>query len=173
MKNAILSAALFAALTISCSTQKDVNKVIIDPDLNKEILIGKVNENGLNNEDVFTNTKLYYDIYKVDTELAKAIKSNSKGISVKVIFGSWCGDSKINVPAFQKIVDVSEFNISKVEYIAVNRKKGGGSVDITNLKVTYVPTFIFYRKKKEIGRIVEYPKSKTIEQDWVDIVTKQ
>ena len=171
MNKTIISTILFAALTISCSTQQEINKVIVDPDLNKEILIGNVNESGLNNSSVFSDSKMYYEIYKVNEELAKTINDNSKDISIKVIFGSWCGDSKINVPAFQKIVDVSDFNTSKVKYIAVNRKKEGGSVDISELNVKYVPTFIFYRNNKEIGRIVEYPKSGTIEQDWVEIVT--
>ena len=171
MKLTFLSLALFATLATSCTAQQEINKVVIDPDLKKEILIGSVNETGLKNYSVFNDAEMYYNIYKTDNELARTIKENSKGISVKVVFGSWCGDSKINVPAFQKIVDASDFDKTKVEYIAVDRKKEGGSVDVSKLDVKYVPTFIFYRNNKEIGRIVEYPKSETIEQDWVEIVT--
>jgi len=151
----------------------DVNKVIVDPDLKKEILIGSINEKGLDNAEVFTNTEMYYRIYDVNTEIAKEIKEKSKNISIKVVFGSWCGDSKINVPAFRKIVDESGFDKSKVEYIAVDKKKRGGSVDVSGLKTNYVPTFIFYRDNKEIGRIIEYPSSETIEQDWLNIVTEE
>ena len=173
MRLTFLTLVLFAIVVISCTAQQEINKVVIDPNLKKEILLGSVNETGLINYSVFKNTEMYYQVYEVDQELSKIIKENSKDISIKVIFGSWCGDSKINVPAFQKIVDTSGFDKSKVEYIAVDRKKKGGSVDVSDLDVKYVPTFIFYRNKKELDRIVEYPKSETIEQDWVDIVSKK
>lgn len=173
MRLTFSSFALFAIMTTSCTAQQEVNKVVIDPSLKKEILLGSVNEKGLTNSSVFEDAKMYYDVYKVDKEQSDIIKNNSKGISIKVVFGSWCGDSKINVPAFQKIAEDSYFDKSKIEYVAVDRKKEGGSVDISELGIKYVPTFIFYRDKKEIGRIVEYPKSETIEQDWSEIVTKK
>ena len=184
MRHTFSSLILLLTMATSCTVQQEVNKVaesnksqefnkvVIDPNLNKEILLGYVNEIGLKNYSAFSNTEINYSSYKVDTELSIIIKDKSKDITVKVVFGSWCGDSKDNVPAFQKIIDTSGFDKSKIEYIAVDRKKKGGSVDVSTLDVKYVPTFIFYRNKKEIGRIIEYPKSETIEQDWVEIVTK-
>ena len=184
MRNILFTISIFALFTISCSTQKTVttktnksqstiNNVVIDPDINREILLGYVNDEGLKNYTVFTNADVYYKEYNIDTSLAEIINKNSNDISIKVIFGSWCGDSKRNVPAFQKIVEVSNFDKSKIEYIAVNRKKKVGSVDIASLDIKRVPTFIFYRNDKEIGRIIENPTSETIEQDWVDIVAKK
>ena len=183
MRNIFATISIFAILTIACSTQQGVNKevdssntkinsIVVDTDINKEILLGYVNEEGLKNYTVFTYADMYNKRYKVDTDLTETIKENSKDITIKVIFGSWCGDSKVNVPAFQKIVDSSGYDKSKIKYIAVNRKKKGGSVDVSDLKIKYVPTFIFYRNDKEIGRIIENPTSKTLEQDWVNIVSK-
>lgn len=171
MRLTFLSLIFFVSVVSSCTAQQEFNKVVVDPNLNKEILLGYVNETGLKNYDVFNDAEMYYNVYKVDADLSEIIKNNSEGISVKVVFGSWCGDSKINVPAFQKIVNTSGFDKSKVKYIAVDRKKKGGSVDVSELDVKYVPTFIFYKNKKELGRIVEYPKHETIEEDWVEIVT--
>jgi thiol-disulfide isomerase/thioredoxin len=171
MNRLYITISIISVLLASCSIPKNSNKVVIDPDLKREILLGEINEKGLTNYSVFTNTENFYNNYNVDTALAKIIKANSKGIKIKVVFGSWCGDSKINVPAFKKIVDVSGFKKSNVEYIAVNRRKKGGDIDVSKLNINYVPTFIFYHKGKEIGRIIEYPDNGTIEQDWVEIVT--
>ena len=183
MRNIFAAISIFAILTIACSTQQGVNKgvensntkinsVVVDTDINKEILIGYVNEDGLKNYSVFTYADMHYKRYNVDNDLTETIKENSKDITIKVIFGSWCGDSKVNVPAFQKIIDSSGYDKTRIKYIAVNRKKKGGNVDISDLKIKYVPTFIFYRNDKEIGRIIENPTSETIEQDWVNIVTE-
>ena len=183
MRNVFAAISIFAILTAACSTQQGVKKeveksstmintVVVDADINKEILLGYVNEDGLKNYSVFTSADMYYNRYNVNSELTGIIKENSNEITIKVIFGSWCGDSKVNVPAFQKIVDSSGYDKTKIKYIAVNRKKKGGSVDVSDLKVEFVPTFIFYRDGKEIGRIIENPTSDTIEQDWVNIVEK-
>ena len=184
MKNIFITISIFAFLATSCSTQKAVNtknekslitinNVVTDPDINREILLGYVNEEGLKNYTVFTNADVYYKRYNVNTDLVEIINNNSNDISIKVVFGSWCGDSKRNVPAFEKIVDSSNFDKSKIEFIAVNRRKEGGSVDVSSLDIKRVPTLIFYRNNKEIGRIIENPTNETIEQDWVDIVTKE
>lgn len=172
MRYSILFSFIFVFFTYSCSLQNTINKVIVDPDINEEILIGLVDENGLRNYDVFNDAKMYYEHYKVDVELASKIVAISNDIEIKVVFGSWCGDSQMNVPAFQKIVEKSGFDKSKVEYFAVDRKKTGGEVDLSYLNVKYVPTFIFYRNGKEIDRIVEYPIGKNLEEDWVNIVSK-
>ncbi|MEN8138837.1 MAG: thioredoxin family protein [Bacteroidota bacterium] len=147
--------------------------MIVDPDINKEILIGKVDEEGLKNYSVFDEADVYYEHYKVDKGIAAKIAVDSENIKIKVVFGSWCGDSKINVPAFQKIVKESGFDKTNIEYYAVDRKKTGGDVDLSALNVKYVPTFIFYRDNKEIGRIVEYPKGKSLEEDWLNIVSEK
>jgi|LGOV01.1.fsa_nt_gb thiol-disulfide isomerase/thioredoxin len=173
MRNYIFPFAFLLLTTISCSSQIDVNKVINDPDSNKKILIGKVDDEGLKNYSVFTDAEMYYNIYKVDKGITEKIVPISDDINIKVVFGTWCGDSQINVPAFQKIVNESGFDKSKVEYIAVDRKKTGGKLDISKLKVNYVPTFIFYRNGNEIGRIIEYPRGKNIEEDWINIVSKK
>lgn len=172
MQNKLVFCFIILSILFSCSSQKNVNRVIVDPNINKEILIGKVNEVGLKNYKVFKDADIYYKNYKVDEQLIEKIAELSKDITITVVFGSWCGDSKSNVPIFKKIVDKSGFDTSKVEYIAVDRKKSGGDIDISELKVEYVPTFIFYRKYKEIGRIIEYPKGKNIEEDWIYIVSK-
>lgn len=170
MKNIILSVLVISFIS-SCSAPKALNTVVVDPSLEYEILLGNIDEVGLSNYAVFEGADKHYENYIVDTLLASKINQLSANVTITIIFGSWCGDSQYNVPAFQKIVESSGFDKSRVNYIAVDRNKKGGNVDVSGYKAEYVPTFIFYRNNKEIGRIIEYPSGKNIEEDWVNILS--
>ena len=66
-------------------------------------------------------------------------------------------------------MDLVGFNYRKLELIAVDRDKKAGDLDIAELKIERVPTFIFYKKKKELGRIIEVPYD-LIEKDILKII---
>ncbi len=83
--------------------------------------------------------------------------------------GTWCGDSKEWVPRFYKVMDQAGFNYRKMKLIAVDRNKKAGDLDISALHIERVPTFIFYKKKKELGRIIEVPYD-LIEKDMLKII---
>ena len=168
----VLLLMLFTTIITSCSVHKPINTQDDYLETNEDILLGRVNESELKNNPVFNETEIYYDSYNVDENLAKRIKEKSNDISIIVVFGSWCGDSKVNIPVFRKIIDKSGFDKSKVKYIAVDRRKKGGNVNVSALSIDYVPTFIFIKNNKEIGRIVEHPINLTIEEDWLEIVTE-
>ena len=51
----------------------------------------------------------------------------------------------------------------------VDSQKTGGDVDISGLKIEKIPTFIFFKDDKEIGRIVESPEV-NIETDLLKIL---
>jgi ribosomal protein L30E len=69
-----------------------------------------------------------------------------------------------------KIIDVVRNPNVVVNYYNVKRK---ASKDVkyyaADLKVERVPTFIFYRDGKEIGRIVENPQ-KSLVEDFLEII---
>lgn len=109
-----------------------------------------------------------YRGFQVDEGLVEAIASKLEGeLKIDVYFGFWCGDSKNNVPPFLKIMDVmAGFNekIPTVNYYTVERKPTKETkYFVEEFKVERVPTFIFYRDGKEIGRIIENPKNSLIE----------
>jgi hypothetical protein len=109
-----------------------------------------------------------YKDFQVDEGLVEALASKLDGeLKVDVYFGFWCSDSKDNVPPFLKIMDVLEsFNnkVMTVNYYTVERKPTKETkYYVEEFKVERVPTFIFYREGKEIGRIVENPKNSLIE----------
>jgi thiol-disulfide isomerase/thioredoxin len=83
--------------------------------------------------------------------------------------GSWCSDSRREVPRFYKILDRLKFDQNKLTLFCVDRSKKDSADDTSKLNIESVPTFIFYRKEKEIGRIIESPKE-TLEKDIQKIV---
>jgi thioredoxin 1 len=100
----------------------------------------------------------------------EALKSKlGTGVRIDVYLGLWCPDSLNNVPQFIRIVDRLGAGVT-VRYFSLP-KKADKSIRyfVENLKVDRVPTFLFYRGDKEIGRIVENPKIGMIE-DFMDIV---
>ena len=85
--------------------------------------------------------------------------------------GTWCSDSRREVPRFFKILDKLNYDQKNVTLICVDRKKAAQTGNVDKLKIELVPTLIFYKDNAEIGRIVESPKE-TLEKDLMKIVMK-
>jgi len=113
-----------------------------------------------------------YNDYVLDKILVKKIKRHLKGITIKAFMGTWCEDSQLEIPRFYKLLDSLKFDTNKLTMITVNRAKKTPDNLQEGLNITNVPTFIFYKKNKEIGRFVEYPRE-TLENDILKIVSDQ
>jgi hypothetical protein len=87
----------------------------------------------------------------------KQLAGKLKDIKITVVMATWCGDSKEWVPRFYKITDELNYNYQKLTLICVDRTKKAPGTIVETLNIERVPTFIFYRKKTEIGRIIEVP----------------
>lgn len=106
--------------------------------------------------------------YTVDESSLAALDALLDGVTVKVIMGTWCHDSKSEVPRFYKILSRTGVNQNAVELIAVDRNKQFTTGEIEGLDLTNTPTFIFYKNGKEINRIVETPVE-SFEKDMMKI----
>ncbi len=113
-----------------------------------------------------------YDTYEPAAELLDALKTRfGTDMKVDVYLGLWCPDSRNHVPPFIKILDRLGVSVP-VRYVGVPRKASRDvKFYVEEMNVEKVPTFIFYREGKEIGRIIENPKA-TLLEDMVDIVLK-
>jgi thiol-disulfide isomerase/thioredoxin len=144
----------------------------MDPDLDKEILMGEVNEVGLSDPIFVEDWQDSYDVYLPDRVVARKLKKifrKNKDISIKVFMASWCGDSKQHLPHFVKLVHKTK--LKNVSYYALNRQKQMDDLDfigLSSFEIERVPTFIVYKGGKEIGRIVETPKV-SLEKDILNI----
>lgn len=151
-------------------------------ELNKEIalegetpfLLGKIDKTGLTSLNYKTWFYKNYDDYTLDENSIKAIGSKLNDYSITLFMGTWCGDSKREVPRFYKILEACNFPENQLSVIAVSRKrnmyKKTPNHEEAGLNIHRVPTFIFYKNGKEVNRIVEEPVE-SLEKDILKIVS--
>ena len=153
---------------------QEINKKIHDQVHNKDILINACTREGLTSLPEFK--EMYdplYTAYTPDAATMIELKKLVKKEKIKIVFGTWCGDSKVNVPNFFKILDALHFKEKNVELIAVDGNKKAENGIIDGLEIKMVPTFIVYDQTgKELGRIIEGPKT-TLEGDLLAIYQKK
>jgi hypothetical protein len=112
-----------------------------------------------------------YDDYQVNTAaINKLIETNKDGVSIKIVMGTWCPDSRREVPRFMRILDIWDFPPAKVTFIGVDNAKLSPVGEYDTLEIQRVPTFIVYKNNNEAGRIIENPVT-SLEQDMVNILT--
>ena len=113
-----------------------------------------------------------YDKFEPSSEMVDALKPKfGSNMKIDVYLGLWCPDSRNNVPGFIKLLDRLGTTVP-VRYFGVPRKASKDvKYYVEEMNVEKVPTFIFYVDGKEIGRIVENPKTGLVE-DIMDIVFK-
>lgn len=101
----------------------------------------------------------------------ETLKKNLKDVDVEVFFGSWCGDTHEQMPVFLALMDAVKPNGPKsILFVARDRKKNTGTYKGTR-NIERLPTFVFLKDGKEIGRITETP-TKSILEDTLAITAK-
>lgn len=119
--------------------------------------------------DAFPKFKENYDTVHIDQQFIEMIRTLHSGIRCVVVLGTWCGDSKREVPRFLKIIDLCGIPPSDITFFGVDRSKISADGFTNRHKIERVPTFIFLKNGEEIGRIVESPKT-TLEADMLSIL---
>ncbi|RKF04240.1 thiol-disulfide isomerase/thioredoxin [Tenacibaculum lutimaris] len=115
----------------------------------------------------------FYSYYETDKGTIEKLKPYLKDIKIKGFMGTWCGDSKREIPNFYKILDEAEFDYKNLELVTVNRQKKANGLE-EGFNVIRVPTFIFYKDGKEIGRFVEHAiEDSSVEEDFLKILSGQ
>lgn len=153
---------------------QEINKKIHDQVHNKDILINACTRDGMATFPEFKEMyEPLYAAYTPDAATMIELKKLVKKEKIKIVFGTWCGDSKVNVPNFLKIMDALHVKEKNIEFIAVDGNKKAENGIIDGLDIKMVPTFIIYDQKGiELGRIVEGPKT-TLEGDLLAIYKKK
>ncbi len=113
-----------------------------------------------------------FDTTHVETELAALIGAARGDVNVLVVLGTWCPDSRREVPKFLKIADRAGIPPDRIRLYAVDRSKTSPDGVTAQYRIERVPTFIFQRGGKEVGRIVEQPRG-TMEAEMLAILTGQ
>lgn len=165
----ILSILFCTLLTFS----QNINQIVIDDKGNAKML-GIINESALQQAPFKDWFMPNYDNYLINKKVISMLKDSLNQYEIKVFLGTWCGDSKKEVPRFYSILDAVKFPENQLEVIAVDRTpeayKQAPNHEEKGLNIHRVPTFIFYKNGEEVNRIVEHPKE-TLERDILNIVT--
>jgi len=164
MKNIFL--LIFTIALFSCTAQKTVTA-----EKNKSgDLVGFANKESFNQAPYKSWFDQKYNTYTADSKIINELKKELKGVKIKGFMGTWCGDSKRETPRFYKILNQANYNLNNLELVTVNRNKKTPDNLQEGLNIIRVPTFIFYKDDKEIGRYVEYARE-SLEKDILKIVS--
>ena len=135
-------------------------------DKSKNNLLGDIQIQNLFTE--YPLFKFRYDNYEVTDQINL---SDLEDISVVIMFGTWCHDSKREVPRMLRILDSAGVGTEQLSLIGVdiNKTEPKGREKLYNLRNT--PTLILLKNGKEVGRIIERPNV-SLEADLIVLTTR-
>ena len=136
---------------------------------NIEVAKNRIYKGSITKDDLFSK----YSIFKTGYDNYIPLEFNSLNyddIRVVVFFGTWCHDSKRELPKALKIFNEIGINNENIELIAVGLDKKEPQGRATKLNLIHTPTIIFFKESKEIGRIIEKP-IRSLEEDIESIIS--
>ena len=134
---------LFLALFTSFPIFSSSNSLLIG-DLTKDELFLK--------DDIFYKNYLSAEYYQFNKII------DLDGISVKILFGTWCHDSQREIPKLLKLLESIGMQSEMISLIGLNYNKNEPLNRGEIFKIRRTPTIIFYKNAIEVGRIEETPK---------------
>ena len=112
------------------------------------------NRNDLNDSACFTWFRPAYRDYKPNPAVIAKLKPYRKALTATAFAGSWCEDTRIHLPRFYKVMESAKVPAGNITLVPVDRKKKSADGTAQASNIDKAPTFIFYHKGKEIGRII-------------------
>jgi thiol-disulfide isomerase/thioredoxin len=189
MKNIILLLTFLVAINVSCKTTKPAatsqtkasqatvsDKKATPASTNfsdkSTWIIGYFNPEKLAQEPHSSWYQKEYEEYQINSEAINKLLDISKdNVKIKIVMGTWCPDSRREVPRMIRILDIWRFPMAQVSFIGVDNTKHSSVSEYGTLKIERVPTFIIYKNNVEAGRIIETPLT-SLEQDIVNILAR-
>lgn len=138
------------------------------------MLLGRCTADDLGAEPFATWYREQRDAYEPRADILAALRAADRtGLDVTIFFGTWCGDSRREVPRLLRVLDKAGFGPEAVRLVAVDRapeavKRSPGGEEVGR-EIWRVPTAIVARDGVEVGRIVEHPVL-SLERDLLAVV---
>lgn len=115
-----------------------------------------------------------FEDYTPDAATAEALAAvDWDGVHIEVFFGTWCGDSRREVPRLAKLLDTLAVPASARRLIAVDNAeelhKRSPQGEEVGRAIFRVPTLIVSRHGEELARLVEFP-ALSLERDLLAIL---
>jgi thiol-disulfide isomerase/thioredoxin len=155
--------AAIAAMTLyACSPKmgSHTTQVVTDANGNK-MLLGLAEKKDLLKEpfaDWFVKNETAYTVDATTVQLLQPQLTNK---SFTIFMGTWCGDSKREVPRMYKVLEACGVKSKQISLVMVNNNdsayKQSPGHEERGLHIHRVPTLIVWEGGAEKGRIVESP----------------
>lgn len=113
--------------------------------------------------------KISYDSVQVQSEFIALLQEVQDSTEVLIILGTWCSDSRREVPRFLKIADRVGIPAGRIKLYGVDRTKRSADGLPQRYDIQLIPTLIFLTGGVEIGRITETPRT-SMEADMLSIL---
>lgn len=104
---------------------------------------------------------------ELDDEAVRGLASVTPGAEVTVIFGTWCSDSRRDVPRLWRAFDAAGALPFSVKFFGLDRAKTAPGFDKSGNDLQYVPTIVVKREGREVGRIVESTREPIERELWM------
>lgn len=128
----------------------------------EKLLLGRVRPAAL--PSISEEWRKDYDAYEPAAADLETLAALEGPVVLEVYFGSWCSDSRRELPRLAKILDRSSPPGLRVRYYGLDRTKTKPARLARRGSIERVPTLVLSAGGQEIGRIVESPRS-TLEHD--------
>jgi Thioredoxin len=99
------------------------------------------------------------------------LKEFGEFVQIEVYLGTWCSDSKVQIPPFIQVMNLVNSPQFEVTYVGVPEAQDARTPYIAGKNIDRIPTFVVYVNGLEKGRIEERP-AVTIEEDLLDILRR-
>jgi thiol-disulfide isomerase/thioredoxin len=107
--------------------------------------------------------------FTTDTVAVKRIREIDWQLKIVMFLGTWCSDSMREAPKLLKLLEAANNPNISLDLYAVNTSVEDGAGLAKTHGVRAVPTMIFFRDGRELGRIIESPAT-TMENDFLKII---
>jgi thioredoxin 1 len=134
-----------------------------------DVLLGRVRpESILSISDEWRANRDAYEPFDSDVRRIASLQVHA---TLDVYFGSWCSDSRREVPRLLKVLDRASPRHLRVRLFGLDRTKKEPVRLAKRGAIERVPTFILLAGGREVGRIVETPQA-SLEHDLAVLVER-
>ncbi|MGN6416208.1 MAG: hypothetical protein ACTHMC_01865 [Pseudobacter sp.] len=178
----LLSAISLLIITSAC--QHNINSASLSGPVNQLVrdakgdpdLYGQSTEEGMKQPPFGTWYITNYNGYTPDSNIVTQLRTELRGKTIEIFMGTWCGDSKREVPRMLKVLHECGVPPAAIHIINVGKSehdyKQSPTHEERGKNIHRVPTLIMYQHGKEINRLVETPLQ-SIEKDLLQIARKE
>lgn len=104
---------------------------------------------------------------ELDAGAVRGLQSVPPGAEVTVYLGTWCPDSREQVPRLWRAVAAAGAVPFTISYLGVDESKSAPGLDRAAVDLRYTPTVVVKRGGQEVGRIVEKTRDPIERELWL------